>query len=100
LGPAVEQVVPVYAGDDNISQAKGGNGFSQIGRLIEVEWIWPTMTDITKWTTAGALIAHDHEGGRPFAKALADVGAGGFLTDCVQPVLSQDRFDFYKARTR
>jgi hypothetical protein len=34
------------------------------------------MADVAERAAAGALVAHDHEGRRALAEALADVGAG------------------------
>ena len=56
------------------------------------------MAYIAKWTAACALVAHDHEGRRAFAKALADIRAAGFFANRVQFVLAQNVFDFVKAR--
>ena len=56
------------------------------------------MANIAKRAATGAFVAHDHEGGRSFAKALTDVGARGFLADRDQVVFAQDVFDLMKAR--
>ena len=46
------------------------------------------MAHVAKRATTGALVAHDHEGRRAFAKALADVGARRFFADGHQFVAS------------
>ena len=58
------------------------------------------MTHITKRATAGALITHDHEGGRAFAKAFANVRARSFFAHRVQVVLAQNPLDVIKTRAR
>ena len=58
------------------------------------------MAHIAKRTASGALVTHDHEGGRTLAKALANVGAGSLFTDCVELVLTQDALDIVKTRPR
>ena len=57
------------------------------------------MADITKWTASRAFVAHDHEGGRAFAKTFADIGATGFFAHCHQFVGAQNIFDFVKPCT-
>ena len=47
------------------------------------------MCHIAEGTTARTQIAQYHEGGRAFAEALADVGAGSFFTHRVQIVFAQ-----------
>ena len=54
------------------------------------------MAHIAKRASARAFITHDHEGGSAFAKALADIRAGGLLTDGNQLVGPQNVFDFVK----
>jgi hypothetical protein len=56
------------------------------------------MAYIAKGAAACAFVAHDHEGGRAFAKALTNVGATGFFAHSHQIVFAQDVFDFIKAR--
>ena len=56
------------------------------------------MPDVAKGTAPRALVAHDHESGRAFAKAFADVGARGLFADRHQFVGAQDVLDFVQAR--
>ena len=58
------------------------------------------MTHITKRASTGALVTHDHERRGAFAEALANIGAGGFLTNRVQIVLAQNTFDVVKPGAR
>jgi hypothetical protein len=51
---------------------------------------------VTKRAAAGALVAHDHEGGGAFAKAFADVGATGFFAYGDQIIGPQNILDFVK----
>ena len=54
------------------------------------------VSDIAKRTATGAQVAENHEGRGAFAEAFANVGAGGFFADGVQPVLAQDSLDLRK----
>ena len=64
-----------------------------------IQRVRAAVAHIAKGAAAGALVTHDHEGGRALAKTLANVGAGGRLfTDRVQLVLAQDVLDLVKAR--
>jgi hypothetical protein len=90
--------VAVYAGDHHVSELQGRDGFGEIQRLVSVQRIRPPMPHIAKRAAARALVAHDHEGGRAFAEAFADIGARGFFADGVQLVLTQDLLDFIETR--
>ena len=97
-GATVAQVVAVHAGDDHVFQLQLGNRLGQVDRLVRIQRVWPAMAHVAKRATAGALVAHDHEGGRAFAEALADVGATGFFADRHQLVGPQHILDLVKTR--
>jgi hypothetical protein len=97
-GAAVAQVVAVHAGDDHVLQLERGDGLGQVGRLVHVQRVGPAVAHVAERAAAGALVAHDHEGGRAVAKAFADVGAAGFFAHRVQLVLAQDLLDLVEAR--
>ena len=58
------------------------------------------MADITKWASARAFVAHDHEGGRAFAQTFADIGTTGFFANRPPFVGPPDVFDLVKPRAR
>ena len=78
---AVAQIIAVHAGDHDIAQPQGCDRACQVVRLIQIQWVGPPVAHIAKRAAAGALVAHDHEGGSPFAKALANIGAGRLFAD-------------------
>jgi len=97
---AVAQIVAVHARDDHVLEAQRGHGAREVQRLVGVERIGPTVAHVAKRAAARALVAHDHEGGRALAEALADVRAAGLLAHRVQLVRAQDFLDLVKARAR
>ena len=98
LTAAIAQIVAVHAGDDHIFQLQGGNGFGQVFGLIHIQRVGAAVADVTKRAATGAFVAHDHEGGRAFAKAFTNVGAGSFFAHRHQFVGTQHVFDFIKTR--
>ena len=94
LGTPIAEIIAIHAGDHDIAKLQRSDGLGKIDRLMDVKRIWPPMANITKWATACAFIAHDHEGGGALAEALPDIWAGGFFADCVQIVFAQNIFDF------
>jgi hypothetical protein len=74
-----------------------GDGLGQVGRLVGVQRVGPAVADVAERAAPGADVAHDHEGGRALAEALADVRAGGFFAHGVQLVLAQDVLDLVEA---
>ena len=74
--------------------------FARFSRLVGVQRVGPAVADVAERAAPRALVAHDHEGGRALAEALADVRAGGFLAHRVQLVLAQDLLDLVEARAR
>ena len=55
------------------------------------------MADIAERASAGAFIAHDHEGCRALTEALANVGARCLFTHGHELVAAQDILDFVEA---
>ena len=53
-----------------------------------VERAWHAGGDVAEGTRPRAGVAHDHHGGVALRPAFADVGAGGFLADGRQAVLT------------
>ena len=51
------------------------------------------MTHIAERAATRALVAHDHEGGRSFAKALADIGTRCFFAHRHQIIRAQNILD-------
>src|SRR5690606_25019575 len=62
-GAAIAQVVSIDGCDDHIGKLHGGNASGQVDRLVCIQRVGPTVTDITERASAGAFVAHDHEGG-------------------------------------
>ena len=94
---AISQVVAINTGDHHVTQLQVGNGARQTAGLIDIQWIGAAMTDVAKWATPSALVTHDHEGGRAFAKTFANVGAAGFFANSDQFIFAKDVLDFIKA---
>src|SRR5690606_11563841 len=59
---AVAQVVAIDAGDHHVTQAQRRDGAREVERFLGVEGIGPAVSDVAERATAGALVAHDHEG--------------------------------------
>mmetsp|Transcript_9919 Transcript_9919/g.23262 ORF Transcript_9919/g.23262 Transcript_9919/m.23262 type:complete len:203 (-) Transcript_9919:1259-1867(-) len=97
---AILQVVAVHAGDDDVLELQRRNRLGQVQRLVHVQRVRAAVAHVAEGAAAGALVAHDHEGRRALAEALADVGAAGLLADGVQLVLAQDLLDLVEARAR
>ena len=97
LGATVAKVVAIDRGDDHIRQTQCGNRAGEIVGLFGIKRVGTAVADIAEGAAPRALVAHDHEGGRAVAEALADVGAGGFFADGVQAMLAQDLLDLGEA---
>ncbi len=54
LRPAVAQIIPVHAGNDDIFQSHGGDGFRQMAWLILIRWQGLAMPHIAERTAARA----------------------------------------------
>src|SRR3546814_12389964 len=65
----------------------------QVDRFVDVERIGAAMAHITEGAATRTLVAHDHERGRAFAKALAYVRARGLFAHSMQIMLAQDFLD-------
>ena len=100
LCAAVAQVVAVHAGDHHVTELERGNCLGQIFRLVDIQRVRAAVADIAKRATARALVTHDHEGRRAFAKALTDVRATGFFAHRIEFVLAKDLLDLVKACAR
>lgn len=96
---AVDEVVAVDAGEDDVAQAPAGEGLSRVLGLVGVEGRGrAARLDAAEAAAAGARIAHEHDGGRGgalvgAAPALRDVGAARLLADRVQAEPAQVRLD-------
>jgi Ca2+:H+ antiporter len=97
LGAAVAQVVTVDAGDHHVLESHIGHRLGEVARLVDVERQGLAVADVAERAAPGADVAHDHEGRRALAEALADVGTGGFFADGVQLLLAQDLLDLAEA---
>ncbi len=68
-----------------MAQAHAVHGLRQADRLGRVKGLgFFLKINIAIGASAGAGWPHDQKGCGAFAKALANVGAGGFLTDGVE----------------
>src|SRR5690606_36654041 len=76
--------------DDHVLEFEPGDGFRDVLRLLRVEWLRQSSTDVAEGASARARVAHDHHGRVLLAPALADVGAACLLADGVQIVLPHD----------
>jgi hypothetical protein len=65
--------------------------FGNVAGFVRVEQTGSALAHRAKATMAGANIATQHECRRTIRPALKNVGATGFLTDCVQ-VKAFDQF--------
>ena len=75
LRPAIAQIVTIHRGNDDVFELERSNGFRQIMRLVRIQRVGTPVTHVAKRATAGAFVAHNHERGRTFAKAFADIRA-------------------------
>ena len=97
LCAAVAQVVAIHAGDDHVSEFEQADGVRQVLRFVGIGRQRLAVRHIAERTAARAHVAKDHEAGRAFAEAFADVGAGGFLAHGVQLVFAQHALHFVVA---
>ena len=97
-GAAVAQVVPVDAGNDDVSQLHCGNRAREIRRLVGIGRLRPAVRHSAERAAARAQVAKDHEGRGALAETFAYVRAGGFLADGMQVVVAQRLLDFLEAR--
>jgi hypothetical protein len=84
---AIGQVVAVDRCDDDVLQPQPRHGVGDAGGFIGIERHRLPGAHIAERAGSGAGVAHDHHGGVALGPAFADIGAGGFLADRVQPVL-------------
>ena len=86
-GAAVLEVVAVDAGDDGVLEVERRQGLGHPPRLVGVGRQRPAGGDVAEPARPGADVAQDHDGQRPPAPALADVGAAGALAHGVEALL-------------
>lgn len=98
-GAAVDEVVTVDAGEDDVAQAPAGESLGRVLGLMGIQgWRRAARLDAAEAAAAGAGVAHEHNGGRGgalvgAAPALGDVGAAGLLADGVQLEAAQVGLD-------
>src|SRR5688572_9439275 len=97
LRPAVAQVVAIDARDDDVLEPERRDRLREVQRLLRIRRQRPAVRNVAKRAAPRAEVSQDHESGRAFAEALADVGARRFLADGVQLLVSQDLLDFLEA---
>src|SRR5258708_39829702 len=98
LRATVPKVVAVDTRDHDVAKFERRDRPGEIDRLFAIERQRAAVADVAERAAARADIAHDHEGRRAFAEALADVRARRLLAHGVQVVLAQDLLDFATAR--
>src|ERR1700683_367774 len=89
-GPAVVKVVAVDRGDNHMRQSELKSRLGDVLRLGRIEGARKRGLDVAERASAGAGIAHDHEGGVLFLPAFADVRAGRLLANGVESVGAHD----------
>src|SRR5262249_48179376 len=87
---AVAEIVTVDRGDDHVLEPELRRRLRDPQRFRRVERPGKAGLDVAECTSAGADIAHDHEGGVFALPALADIGAARLLADRVQSVRAHD----------
>ncbi len=81
---AVGQLVAVHAGEHGVAQAHLPHRFRHPQRLLFVQRLGAPGLDVAEAAGAGAGVAHQQEGGRAAAPALAQVGAERLFAHGVQ----------------
>ncbi len=92
-GAAVAQIVPVHRCHHHVGQSHRRDGAAQIFRFVLIQRQRLAVGNVAERAAPGADVAHDHECGGAVAEAFADIRAGGFLADRMQPVLAQHAFE-------
>ncbi len=72
---AVVQVVPIYGGDDRITQFQLFNRRSQVLGFVVVQRQRPAVRHVTERAAPRAYVAHDHERRGTVAEAFCQIGA-------------------------
>jgi hypothetical protein len=88
-GSAIGEIVPVHRCDDNVTEIHASDGCREVKRFSGIRRKRFAMFDIAEGTGSCAEIAQDHERGRSFPEALADIGTPRFFTDRVKAILAQ-----------
>src|SRR3954465_1051611 len=91
---AVAKVVAIDARDHDVRELHRGDGLGEMAGLVRVERLRPPVRHVAERAAARAEVAHDHEGRRAAAEALADVRARGLLAHGVELRLAQYPFHF------
>ena len=86
--------VAVNGGDDDVTQFHSLDGFCEVFRFVGVKHIRAAVSHVAERAAAGTNVAHNHEGCCAFAETFADIRAGGFFTNGVHFLLTQNVFDF------
>ena len=109
LGSSVNQIIPVYTGNDNVAELELDYGIGNPCRFEYVGLLRLSSGYIAERAAACANVSEDHERGMPLAPALADVracrllahGRQAILADgipCPLIALGQRRLDAYPRR--
>lgn len=88
-GSPVGEVVPVNRCDDDVTEVHAPDGFREVKRFSGIRRKRFAMFDIAEGAGSCAEIAQNHERGRSFPEALADIGTSRFFADRVKAVLAQ-----------
>ena len=96
-GAAVVQIIAVNRGDDDVIEFHQCDVLGKAFRLVEVQRVWTPRANVTEPAAPRTFVAHDHEGCRAFAPALADVGAGGLFAPRHQFVGAHNVLDLPEA---
>jgi len=84
LGATVRQIVPVYAGDDDVPELHLLHCGGEAGGLVRVERTRRPVRDRAVGAVPRAHVTEDHEGGGPVLPTFPDVGTMGFLAHRVE----------------
>ena len=76
---AIGKIITVNRGNDDMAQAKRGNGLCHILRLIQIQRVRPPRCNIAERTGACTYRAENHHGGMFLRPAFADIWAGRLL---------------------
>ena len=90
LGTAVIEVVAVHRSDDDVAKPELESRLRDVLGLRRIEHAGQTGLDVAEGASAGAGVAHDHEGGVLLVPALADVRAARLLAHRDEAVFLDD----------
>ena len=83
------EVVPVNRRNNNVPQARFGQHLGDAARLVKVSDSRSPRFDIAKTAGAGAGVPENHDRGGAAAPALANIRAGRFLANGMEPKISK-----------